>query len=1450
MALLQIPVVQGEVGNTIANVMSRKFGTKVLIGKVDLGLFNRLIIDDVLMYDQHGEHLLEASRLSVKVNIWDLGQGKIRISNAQLFGLKANLYKQTASSPDNFQFVLDSLASKDTTHHTPLDLRINSLIIRHGTVKWDKHFLAYKPGVFSPDHLNLNDISTHVIINALKDDSVNINLRKLSFTEQSGLKLDNLKLHLIANHKMAILKDFSLEMPHTHVVFGDITATYQYHKNKLDLPSLNYNGTIGLSYFMPSDMACFYPALSQTKGKIYLQSIFSGSCTSVKIKRINIRTDNNSLLLSANGYVKNWKDNISWFAHIKEMRASAEGIHFIAANAGERLKVPDLVKRLGNIRFAGELGGHKKDFTSKGSLRTSLGNIDINLRLHHRKFQALLDTKGIYIGKILSDNKLNSISTTISLNGLLDAKNKPYYIKAKGDISHIDYNGYPFKNIYLDGIYNKGMASGVASINDPNAKINISGKALLSKKNPVLSFFAKVEHFSPSALKLTNAYPKAMFNFAAKANISGNNLNNLNGNFDLVNFSMVSPQTKYQLDKLHIDAYIKNNSHEMNLLSDFAQFHLRGNFNYATLIQSINNLIGDKLPTLPGLHRKTNENNNNFSVSGIIQKSDWLNKLFNIPVELKSPVILQAAINDRAHTLALTANLPDFSYSGSTYKNGYIRLTTPNDTLKGEMKLSKINKSGRIDAIELQAAAADNKLATKIYYDNNNRQLRVKGLLFSDTQFYKTLQNQNAAHASIHSSHLQIGDSIWTIEPSNIIYYKNHLSIDHFAVRHNNQHLIINGTATPYKQDSVLVNLQDIDVSYILNLVNFHAVNFGGKASGNACVSSAFNQPNAYADLNVKNFTFEEGRMGTLLAHVNYDKVKNQINLTSTAQDGPASQTIVNGYINPQKNDILLNIGAHGTNLEFLKHFCGSFMDQINARGYGDLQVIGPLSSPNLQGNMTASGKVHLAQLNTEYSFDHLHASAIPDEIAFNNDTIYDTEKNIGIITGALYHHNLSHLTYDLNIQAKKLLSYDTKGLNDNSFYGHVFATGNCSIKGKSGETTIDIDAEPEKGSTFIYNVASPNEIGTQDFIHWNDITPTDTTIVNVSNKKGTDPDSLNFPSDIKINFLIRANQHLTLRLLMDPQTGDYITLNGDGVIHANYFNKGAFNMFGTYVIDHGIYKLTIQNIIQKEFQFAQGGTIIFGGDPYQAALNLNAQYAVNGVSLSQLNLGSSFANNNIRVTCMMDITGTPSVPKLQFGLDMPTVSSDLKQMIYSSMNSTEEMNQQVMYLLAVGRFYPQGSNNAVAEETAKQNQTQLAMQSLLSGTLSQQINNVLSTVVHNTNWNLGANISTGNEGWNNAEYEGLLSGQMLNNRLIFNGQFGYRDNTNSASTSFIGDFDLRYLLFPNGNLAVRIYNETNDRYFIKNTLNTQGIGFIIKKDFNGWKDLFGIKTKRKTAKK
>ena len=245
----------------------------------------------------------------------------------------------------------------------------------------------------------------------------------------------------------------------------------------------------------------------------------------------------------------------------------------------------------------------------------------------------------------------------------------------------------------------------------------------------------------------------------------------------------------------------------------------------------------------------------------------------------------------------------------------------------------------------------------------------------------------------------------------------------------------------------------------------------------------------------------------------------------------------------------------------------------------------------------------------------------------------------------------------------------------------------------------------------------------------------------------------------------------------------------------------------------------------------------------------MKAIYTANGVSLSDLNLGKSFSNNNIRVNCLMNITGTPAAPKVSFDLDLPTVNSNAKQMIYSLINGEEEMNQQVLYLLAVGRFYTQGRNNADLGNSSAQSTTSLAMQSLLSSTLSQQLNNVLGTVVNNTNWNFGANIATGDDGWGNAEYEGLLSGRLLNNRLLINGQFGYRDNVNTTK-SFIGDFDIRYLLFPSGNMAIKMYNQTNDRYFTRNSLNTQGIGLILKKDFNGWKDLFGITSRKKKKPK
>ena len=136
--LLNIPAVQHYIGSQIADALSDKLGTRVYVGNVDLGMLNRIIIDDVLVNDLSDKEMLRAPRISAKVKLRDLVKGKITISSAQLFGVKATLYRKSAHDDLNFQFIIDSFASKETTEKKTLNLEISSLIIRRGELSYNQ----------------------------------------------------------------------------------------------------------------------------------------------------------------------------------------------------------------------------------------------------------------------------------------------------------------------------------------------------------------------------------------------------------------------------------------------------------------------------------------------------------------------------------------------------------------------------------------------------------------------------------------------------------------------------------------------------------------------------------------------------------------------------------------------------------------------------------------------------------------------------------------------------------------------------------------------------------------------------------------------------------------------------------------------------------------------------------------------------------------------------------------------------------------------------------------------------------------------------------------------------------------------------------------------------------------------------------------------------------------
>lgn len=871
--------------------------------------------------------------------------------------------------------------------------------------------------------------------------------------------------------------------------------------------------------------------------------------------------------------------------------------------------------------------------------------------------------------------------------------------------------------------------------------------------------------------------------------LKGDLLNTFAADMAVTDITLLTGGDTLSIDRVNIAAGMSDAAeHYINISSSIGQVSIAGTLNPTTLIPTLMNSA------------TAARGGNAFSLSAQVLSADWLRALAGVPLTFDEPLTLNASINDAAGETTLFCDIPRLTIAGH-------------------------------ELTDCQAMALDSGLAVTASWERPLQHGTANAVL--------SLRDDNLTIDMLPSS-VTIADTAWTISNARVTYGKGGIAVDSLVVANGNQYIVIDGRASAAADDTLKVELNDINVEYILDLVNFHAVTFSGTARATAHLSSLMSSSSplqAAAFLEVSNFCFEGGRMGTLHAGLTWNPDEKRLELSSLAQEDYDSYTNIYGTVTTSPGYLDLTIDATNTNIEFLHSFTGSFMDNIIGQTNGSVNVFGPLSDVNLRGLLVVDGEADITPLNTHYTLMGDTIVAEPDEIEFRSMPIFDKHGNMGIVSGYLHHKSLRRLTYDVNVEAHNLLAYDFRDFGDEAYYGTVYGTGNVDIHGRSGELLFNIDVTPNAGTQFVYNVSSPDAITYADFITWRSKSSVEEG--SDSLRATSSPPSSFTSSDMHINFLINCTPDATIRLLMDEGAGDYITLRGNGTLRANYYNKGAFNLFGTYEVESGTYDITIQELMKKSFTFNEGGTLMFGGNPFDASLNLQAVHAVNGVSLSDLSIGNSYSTNTVRVNCLMNIGGIARSPLVDFDIDIPQVSTDQKQMIRSVINSEEEMSRQVVYLLAIGRFYPKESNTSYASEQQKSN-VSLAAQSLLSGTISQQINSLLGTMIDSDNWSFGANIATGNDGWDNAEYEGIVSGRLLNNRLLIDGQFGYRDNATNDNSSFIGDFDIKYLLVPNGNVAVNVYNKTNDRYFVENSLNTQGIGLILKRDFSSLKDLFG----------
>lgn len=1453
----------------VAEELSDLLNTRVTIGRINIGLLNRIIIDDVLLDDQDEQEMLKVTRLSAKFDIMPFFKGKISISSVQLFGFNINLQKKTPDSPPNFKFVLDAFASNDTVKKdNSLDLRINSILIRRGRMAY--HVLSEEetPGKFNAKHVQLQNIIANISLKALSKDSINLGIKRLSLDEKvSGFSLKKMSLKLVANSRQTSIDNFAIELPETslkldtiHLIYDSLKAfdrfTEQVRFSFRTLPS----------QITLKDISPFLPALSHFKEPISLDMEVKGTVNQLTCSHLEITADNRQFRLKGDVALQDLShpQDAYVFGTLSELTATTRGVGFLVRNLSHDYNgVPPVLERLGNVSFRGEVSGYFTDIVTYGQLHTDLGGVNMDLKLSSDKSKGLFAYSGAVkttdykLGKLLANEQLGEITFNLDVHGRHVTDRLPV-VELKGLIASVDYSRYRYENITLDGEYKQGGFNGKVALDDPNGSIYLNGDVNVSSRIPTFNFQAIINKLRPHDLNLTSKYPDTEFSLKLRANFTRGSVDEMIGEINVDSLEFMSPEKQYFMNNMNIRASKQNNENQLRLTSEFLTASVEGKFQYHTLPASILNIMRKYVPSLILPPKKPIETHNNFQFDIHIYNTDILSTIFDIPLTVYTHSTLKGYFNDPLQRLRVEGYFPRLQYKNNFIESGMILCENPSDHIRARVRLTNLKKKGAVN-LSLDAQAKDDNISTTLNW-GNSAAVTYSGQLAAVAKFLRTEGEKPLLKAMVEvkPTDIILNDTLWQIHPSQVVVDSGKVDVNNFYFSHQDRYVRINGRLSDNPQDSVKVDLKDINMGYVFDIASISDdVNFEGDATGTAYASGVFKKPVMNTRLFIKNFSLNQGRLGDLNIYGEWDNENRGIRLDASIKDISTTPSRVTGIIHPLKPEsgLDLNIEANELNLKFLEHYMKSIANDIKGRATGKVHFYGKFKGLNLDGAVMTDASMNFDILNTHFAIKDTILLA-PTGLTFNNIHISDMEGHSGRMNGYLHFQHFKNLNYRFEIQANNMLVMNTKESTDMPFYGTVYGTGNALLTGNAIQgLDVNVAMTTNRNSIFTYINGSVASATSNQFIKFVDKTPRRTIQDSIQiisyyeqlQQKRQEAEEEQ-KTDIRLNILVDATPDATMKIIMDPVAGDYISGKGTGNIRTEFYNKGDVKMFGSYQINQGVYKFSLQEVIRKDFVIKNGSTITFNGAPLDANLDIQASYTVNSASLNDLipeESSSIIQQPNVKVNCIMNLSGILVRPTIKLGIELPNERDEVQTLVRNYISTEEQMNMQILYLLGIGKFYT---------EDARNNQNSNVMSSVLSSTLSGQLNNALSQVFETNNWNIGTNLSTGDKGWTDMEVEGILSGQLLNNRLLINGNFGYRDNP-MANTNFVGDFEAEWLINRSGDIRLKAYNETNDRYYTKTNLTTQGVGIMYKKDFNKWSDLFfwnkwKLRNKRKQKEK
>ena len=782
----------------VADELSEVLKTKVVIGRINMGLLNRIIIDDVLLDDQSGQEMLKVTRLSAKFDIVPFFKGKISISSVQLFGFNINLRKETPDTPPNFKFVLDAFASKDTVKkESSLDLRINSILIRRGRMSY--HVLSEEetPGKFNAKHIQLQNIIANISLKALSKDSVNLGIKRLSLDEKmSGFSLKKMSLKLVANNKQTSIDNFAIELPETslkmdtiHLVYDSLQA-FEHFAEEVHFSFRTLPSQITLK-----DISPFVPVLSHFKEPITLDMEVKGTVDQLNCSHLEIVSEEQQFRLRGDVSLQDLSHPQDAYVYgtLSELSANTRGVGFLVRNLNPDYNgVPPILERLGNISFRGEISGYFTDLVTYGQLRTSLGDVKTDLKLSADKSKGLfaysgaVKTTDFKLGELLANEQLGEITFNLDVHGRHITNQRPT-VELKGLIASIDYSRYRYENITLDGEYKRGGFNGKVALDDPNGSVYLNGDVNVTSKVPTFNFLAVVHKVRPHDLNLTTKYADAEFSLKLRANFTGGSIEEMIGEINVDSLEFTAPDKEYFMKNMNIRATKKNDENQLKLTSEFLTADVEGKFQYHTLPASILNIMRKYIPSLILPPKKEFETHNNFQFDIHIYNTDILSTIFDIPLTIYTHSTLKGYFNDPLQRLRVEGYFPRLQYKNNFIESGMVLCENPADHIRALVRMTNLKKKGAVN-LSLDAQAKDDNVSTTLNW-GNNAAVTYSGQLAAVAKFLRTEGEKPLLKATVDvkPTDVILNDTLWKIHPSQVVVDSGKVDVNNFYFSHQDR---------------------------------------------------------------------------------------------------------------------------------------------------------------------------------------------------------------------------------------------------------------------------------------------------------------------------------------------------------------------------------------------------------------------------------------------------------------------------------------------------------------------------------------------------------------------------------------------------------------------------------------------------------------------------------------